>query len=106
MDRGNNWLRAGAHGFDEIAGKLRECQQTGHFELGEWPDDFVDVAAGTKIIAGSGYNYGFDVGGIGKRTKKIAQFGVRLERQRILALRPVQRNDCRRVFYFKFEMVS
>ena len=62
VDRRDDRLRTGAHRFDEIAGELRKRQESRFVELCERADDFVNIAAGAKIIACASDDDGFDVG--------------------------------------------
>ena len=96
VDRGDDRLRAGAHRLDQVAGHARECEQARHvavaLHLDQWPDDLVHVAARAEIAARAGDHHGLDVIGVGEVAERVAQLGVGFERQRVLSLRPVERD--------------
>ena len=50
------------------------------------------VAARAKIVAGAGHDDCLDVVGIAHRTEQVAQLGVGIKGQRVLALGPVERD--------------
>jgi hypothetical protein len=84
--RRDDRLRAGAHRLHQVARHAGEGQQAGHVELGQRADDLVHVAAGAEVLAGAGDDDGLDVVGIGQRAEQVAQLGVGIEGQRVLAL--------------------
>jgi len=55
-------------------------------------DDLVHVAAGAEVAAGAGDHHHLDVRVEAQRAEQVAQLGVGLEGERVLALRPVQRD--------------
>ena len=92
VDRRDDRLRTGEHGFDEIAGHLGEGEEFGRSALRQRTDDFVDVAARTEVIFRAGQHDRLDVRLVIERTKEVAQLGVQLESERILPLGPLQRD--------------
>ena len=92
IHRRDDGLRAGAHGLHQVAGHAREVQQARGVHAGQRADDLVYVAAGAEIAAGAGDDDGADVVRVAKRAEQVAQLGVGVEGQRVLALRPVQRD--------------
>ena len=58
----------------------------------ERADDLVHVAAGAEVPAGAGEHDRAHVGHRRQRTKRLGELGVGVERQRILALGPVERD--------------
>src|SRR5581483_9745720 len=63
-----------------------------HTHLGERPDDLVHVATGGEVAALAAQHHHLDARLVRKRAKMIAQLGVRIERQRVFPLGPIQRN--------------
>ena len=55
-------------------------------------DDLVHVAAGAEVAAGAGEHDGAERLRRREVAEAIAQFGVELERQRVLALGPIERD--------------
>ena len=105
-DRRDHRLRAMAHRLDQVAGHAREFQQLRHFHLGQRADDFVHVAARAEIAARSGHDDGFYFGCPLKACEQITQLGIRLERQRVFLLGPVQRDDADLSIHFPEEMLG
>src|SRR5580700_9414588 len=52
IHRGHDWLRTRPHRFDQVAGHLRELEESLRISLGQRPDDLTDVASGAKISTG------------------------------------------------------
>jgi hypothetical protein len=90
VDRRDHRLRAGAHRLDHVTGHARERQQAGHVELGERANDVMHVAARAKVLTRAIQYHGLDVVGVGQRAEQLAQLGVRIEGERVLALGPVE----------------
>jgi hypothetical protein len=67
-------------------------QQSRHVHLVQRPDDLVDVAARAEVAALAGEHDRLDVGGVHHLAEKIAQFAVRIERQRVLLVGAIQRD--------------
>ncbi len=93
VDGRDDRLRAGAHGLDQVAGHAREGEQAVHRHLRERRDDLVHVAAGAEIAACAGEDDRLDVRRIAETAEQVAELRVRLEGERILPLRPVERDD-------------
>ena len=91
VDRGDDRLRTFAHREHEIAGHPGECQQLGRRHPGQWSDDLVHVDAGAEIAAGARHDDRLDVARVHEAAEQVAQFRIRRERQRILALGPIER---------------
>src|SRR5882724_614280 len=94
IDGRDDRLRTGTHGFHQIAGHTRESKQSRHIKRSKRADDFMDIPTGAKILAGTGQDHSLDIRRLYHRTKQVAQFGVRIERQRIFAFWPVERDAC------------
>ena len=92
VDRGDDRLRAVAHRLDEIAGHPGEREQLRRRHLRQRPDDLVDVAARAEVAAGAADHHALHVARVDESAEEIAQLRVRVERQRILLLRPVERD--------------
>jgi len=92
VERGHDGLRAGAHGAHQRTRHAGEGQQLGHGHLGERADDFVHVATGAEVIARAGEHHRLDVGAFLQGQEPVAQFCVRVEGQRVLALGAVERD--------------
>jgi hypothetical protein len=60
--------------------------------LGQRPDDLVDVAARAEIAAGAGDHHRLHLAGISERPERVAKLGIAFEGQRVLPLRPVERD--------------
>ena len=67
-------------------------RSSGIVHLRQRPDDLVHVAAGGEVAARAGEYDGFDVVGVDEVAEEVAELGVALERQRVLLLRPVERD--------------
>src|SRR4051812_24428590 len=104
FDGGDHRLRAMAHRLHQITGHARELEQLRHRHLRQQPDDLVHIAARAEVASGAGYHNAFYF--LWGLTKKIAQFSVRLECQRILLLRPVERDDAHLAFGAPLEMLG
>src|SRR5258708_6170478 len=65
---------------------------TRQLHLDQRPDDLVHVAARAEIAAGAGHHHGADLAHIGELAEQVAELGVAREGQRVLALRPVERD--------------
>jgi hypothetical protein len=92
VDRRHDGLRAGTHGFHQVARHASEHQQLGRLQPHQRADDFMHVAAGAEIVTGTGDHHRMDVGGVFQLAEQVAQLGIRLEGQRVLAFGPVQRD--------------
>ena len=64
-----------------------------HVHGDQRPDDLVHVAARAEVSAVRQEHHGLDVIGIDEIAESVAQFGIGIEGQRILALRPVELDD-------------
>ena len=93
IDGRNDGLAAMDDRLDQIAGHAGEFEQALHIHLHQRPDNIVHIAAGTEIAPIGAKDHGFDVVGIGEGAETVAKFGITVERQRVLALRAVERND-------------
>jgi len=93
VDGGDDRLRGLAHRQHQVAGHSRELQQLRHAHADQRPDDLVHVAAGAEVPAFAGQHHRLDVGGIGQGAEQFAQLLVRIEGERVLAVRPIQRKD-------------
>ena len=98
-------MRAGAHGFHQVACHAGEFEQAGHFHFRQRADDFVHVAAGAEIAARAGDHHRLHVVDVIQRTEGIAQLGIRFKRQRVLALGTVERDSGNFAAHFPFEML-
>jgi hypothetical protein len=92
VDGGNHDLRAFHHGDHQVAGHAREARETLAIHGDQGPDDFVHVAARAEIVSGAGHDHRANFRRRGKLAKCVPQFGVRIKRERILALGTVQRD--------------
>ena len=93
VDRSDDRLRAGAHRVDQVAGHARELEQPVAVHFGQRADDLVDVAARAEIAARAGHDDALARSRVAvSDAEGIAQLGVAFERQRILALGPVERD--------------
>ena len=92
VDGSDDRLRTGAHGFDEIAGHTGKGQQPLHVAGEQRTDDVVNVAAGGEIAAVRGNDDRFDHVIRGQAPEQVAELGIRVERQRVLSLRPRERD--------------
>ena len=92
VDRRDDRLRAGAHRLDQIAGHAGEGEQFGHRHLGQRADDLMDVTARGEIAARAGDHHRLDLWRVDEIPEGIAQFGIAFERERVLALGPVERD--------------
>ena len=92
FDRGDDRLRAGAHRLDQVAGHARELQQPGVVHFRQRADDLVDVAARAEIAARAANARRLSPACVGQRAEGVAQLGIAFERQRVLPLRPVERD--------------
>jgi hypothetical protein len=59
----------------------------------------VHVAAGAEVAALPAQYHGLDVVGIGQIAEQVAQFGVGVEGQRVLAFGTVERDQCHAAFH-------
>jgi hypothetical protein len=80
-------------------GHAGEGEQARHVELGQRSDDVVHVAAGAEIAALAAQHHGLDVVGIGQIAEQVAQFGVGLEGQRVLAFGTVEADQRHAAFH-------
>ena len=85
-------LAAVEHRLDEVAGHPGEGEQALHVAADQRADDVVDVAAGAEVAAVRAEDDDVDVVGVGERAEPVAELGVAVEGQRVLALRPVERD--------------
>jgi hypothetical protein len=87
-------LRRSAHRLDEVARHTGECKQPVHvvlaLHLDKRADDFVHVAAGTEIAAGTRDHHCLDRARVRQVAEQVPEFRIRLERQWILPLRTVK----------------
>src|SRR5690606_20817068 len=90
IDGGDDRLRAGAHRLHQIAGHAREGEQSLHVAPEQRADDIVHVTAGAEIAGIGAEHHRLDVGGIRQPAESVAQLGVGVEGDRVLALRPVK----------------
>ena len=90
VNRANDWLRAIAHGADQVARHPRELQHLWHAHFCERADDLVHVTAAAKVAARAGDHHHLDIGCIFECVEQVTQLGIRIKRERVLALRPVQ----------------
>src|SRR3546814_18275361 len=63
--------------------------------ISDWSSDVCSsdlIAPRAEIAAGAGYHHRLDIRGVDQAAKQVAQFGIRVERERVLALWTVQRN--------------
>ena len=104
VDRRDHRLAAMEHRLHEIAGHAREGEQALHVHRDERADDVVHVAAGGEIAAVRGEDDGLHVVGIGERAEGVAELGVALEGERVLPLRPVERDDRDRALHAPAEV--
>src|SRR5205823_14164076 len=81
VDRGDDRLRAAAHGLHEVAGHAGEHQQFGGLEAYQRADDLVHVAAGAEVVAGPNDHDRVDVGRVFQLPEQVAQLRVRVEGQ-------------------------
>ena len=72
---------------------------SGAFSAHQRADDLVHVAARAEVVAGARHHHGVHVGGVLQLAEQVAQFGVRVEGERVLALGPVERDGGHRVFH-------
>ena len=89
-------MRTRTHRFHQITGHARELEQARHIVLAlhfhQRTDDLVHIAAGAEVTPGARDDDDFHVVGIRQIAERVAQLGIGLERQRILALGTVQRD--------------
>jgi hypothetical protein len=90
VDSGHDGLRRPLHRLDQVTRHAREAQQLGHGHLGQRLDDLEDVTARAEITALPCNHHGAHVTGVGQVAEQVAQFGVTVEGQRVLFLRPVE----------------
>jgi hypothetical protein len=98
VHRRDDGLRACAHGLDQIPGHACELEQARGIPMGERTDDLVDIAAGTEILSRARQHDGANAAFRGQRGEQREQFSVGVERQRVLAFRPIQRHDADSLF--------
>jgi hypothetical protein len=65
---------------------------SGAFRRHQRADDLVHVAARAEVVASAVDHDGFHIVGVLQVGEQLAQLGIRVERQRVLALGPVQRH--------------
>ena len=99
-------LRARAHRLHQLARHAREHQQFGRLQLHERTDDLVHITAGAEVVARTGQHDGFDVIRPLELMEQVAQLGIRIERERVLALRPVERDGGNTAFHAPQEMLG
>eukprot|EP01034_Spumella_vulgaris_P031080 gene31080-38410_t len=104
VDGGDHRLRTGAHGFHQVAGHAGEGQQAGHVQFGERADDVVHVAAGAEVLAGAGDDDRLHITGVRQRAEQVAQLGVGVEGEGVLAFRAVQRDGGDAGAHFELEV--
>ncbi len=92
VDRRQNRLRTQPHRLDQIAGHAGKGEQLRHPHFGQRADDLEHVAARTEIAAGAGQHDGFDALFVDQAAEGVAQLGIGVEGQRVLLVRPVQRD--------------
>ena len=80
------------HRLHQIAGHAREGEQALHVHRDQRADDVVHVAAGAEVAAVRAEDDRLHVVGVGQRAEGVAQLCVALEGQRVLPLRPVERD--------------
>ena len=90
IQRGHDGLWAGPHGCHQGTRHAGKSQQLGHGHLGEWADDFMHITPGAKIAACTRQHHRLDIGGALQTQKPIAQFGIRVEGQRVFTLGSVE----------------
>ena len=104
VDRGDDRLRAGAHRLHQIAGHAREHQQLGRLQPNQRADDLVHVTARAEVVAGADQHDGMHVGRVLERAEQVAQLGIRVEGQRVLAVGAIQCEGCDAVAHLPLEM--
>ena len=90
VDGGNDRLAATDHRLDQIAGHAGEGEQVLHVHLHQRTDDVMDIAARAEIAAIGGEDDDIDIAGVDQSAEHVAQFGITVEGQRILAIGPVK----------------
>ena len=74
------------HRFDQIAGHPGEFQQALHVFVQQWADDVLHVTAGTEVALMRGEGDSVAIFGGRKGTEPVAQLGVAVESQGVLAV--------------------
>ena len=92
VDGADDGLRTAAHGLDQIARHAGELQQLGHAHLRQRADDVVHVAAGAEVATLARQHHHLHVGGVAQAVEQVAQLGVAVEGERVLAFRAVERD--------------
>ncbi len=90
VDGGDDRLGAGEHRLDEVAGHAGEGEEALHVAADERADDVVHVAAGGEVAAVRAEDDDVDVVGVGEGAEPVAQLGIALEGERVLALGAVE----------------
>ena len=90
LDRCNYHLRACANRLHQVARHPCETEEFGHIHLRQRPYDLMHVAAGAEIATRPAQDHHLDFVHVHEVAEGVAQLGIRLERERILLLRPVQ----------------
>jgi hypothetical protein len=67
-------------------------RQLGRLQPDQRADDLVHVAARAEVVAGAGEDDDLDVARVAQPLEQVAQLGVRVEGERVLALGAVQRD--------------
>ena len=91
MHRRDDRLRAATYRFDEVARQARETQEALHVHLRERADDLVYVASGTEVVSGAGDDHRVHVFRVYEVAERIANLDIGVERQRVFALRMIER---------------
>src|SRR4029434_4466377 len=76
------------------AGERQDVSRSSRFlHLDQRADDLVHVTARREVFARAGDDYRAHVRHIGEGAKRLGELTIRVERERVLSLGPVQRDD-------------
>src|SRR5262249_40120427 len=87
----------------QVAGHAGELEEPRRHHLRQRADDLVHVAARAEIPACAGDDDGFYF--LWRAAEEVAQFRIRLGRERLLALGPVERDDANLPIAFPQEVL-
>ena len=82
---------AGPHRLHRLAGHAGEFEQADRIHLDQRTDDLEHVAAGTEIAALAGEDERLDLIVTRSGAENAGDLGIALEGERVLAVRPVER---------------
>src|SRR6185437_4005446 len=105
IDRSDDGLRAGPHCLHDLTGHPRELEKPLGSPLRQRPYDLVHIAARAEVASGAGDDQRPHRVRCSQCAEKVSQLCVRVERQRVLAVRTVERHYTDTLVQMPLEML-